>query len=534
MEILSLQNINFSYPGNTGNSEKALSSVSFSVKKGEFLLLSGTSGSGKTTLIRLLKREIVPHGDLSGEIRYLGEPLPALSPRDAASSIGYVGQDPSAQLVTDKVWHELAFGLESLGLSRSEMRRRIAEMASFFGISHLFSKSTNELSGGEKQLVNLCAVMLMRPQVLLLDEPCAQLDPVGTQSFLSVLEKLRGFLGLTVIMAEHRLEDVLPLCDRVCVLEGGRVYCIGPPKDVAAHVSRENHPMLCAMPVSLRVSSVLGGGAPLFMRDGQQFLEEHFLPSPVPLPDKERPAASVAIKAKNLWFRYEKEAPDVLAGASFSALYGEIFAFVGGNGAGKSTLLHILAGTEKPFRGKVQCDGRPLLLPQNPAFLFVKDTLREDLCTANATEAEEMAERFGLLSLLDRHPDDLSGGEKQKAALCKLLLYHPKILLLDEPTKGMDAAARHAFGETLLSLRESGVCIVLVTHDLAFTAEYADRVCMLFGGEIIAEDGPRTFFSENHFYTTPASVLSRHLYQNAVTSEDVISLCKQNKKENTK
>lgn len=550
MEFLQVKNLSFTYPN---RKEAALNGLNFSVERGSFTVLCGQSGSGKTTLLRLLKRELAPHGALSGEILYGGAPLSALSDRRSAAEIGFVRQDPDEQLVTDKVWHELAFGLESLGLKNSDIRRRVGEMASYFGIQSWYHSETDRLSGGQKQLLNLASVMVMQPKLLLLDEPTSQLDPIAAADFIATLQKLNRELGLTILLSEHRLEEVFPVADRVIVMERGRPCLTGTPRELCGVL--RSHPLAQGLPSASRIWAGLDvpdTPCPLTVREGRELLETYFAGRAGALvPVRPRPETPPVLQADGLCFRYEKDAPDVLRELSLAVRGREIFALLGGNGAGKTTTLHLLAGLEKPYRGTIRVLGKKMkdykngalyrgclsLLPQSPRTVFLKDTVREDyrqLLEAHGVKAGEQAEkidamaaRLDIAPLLDRHPYDLSGGEQQKCALGKLLLTDPKILLLDEPTKGLDAEYKERLRTLLHALRTEGRTIVLVTHDVEFAAAVADRCALFFDGEVIADGAPNEFFSGNHFYTTAASRIARAVFPNAVLCEEVVALCRE-------
>ena len=552
MEFLQVKNLSFTYPN---RDEAALAGLDFPVERGSFTVLCGQSGSGKTTLLRLLKRELAPHGTQGGEILYCGVPLSALDDRRSAAEIGFVRQDPDEQLVTDKVWHELAFGLESLGLKNGDIRRRVGEMASYFGIQSWYHNDTDHLSGGQKQLLNLAAVMVMQPKLLLLDEPTSQLDPIAAADFIATLQKLNRELGLTILLSEHRLEEVFPVADRVIVMERGKPCLTGTPRELCGAL--RGHPLAQGLPSASRIWAGLDVPdvpCPLTVREGRELLETRFSDrSGARISVRPRPGTPPVLEAEGLCFRYEKDAPDVLRELSLSVRGGEIFALLGGNGAGKTTTLHLLAGLEKPYRGTIRVLGKKMkdykngalyrgclsLLPQSPRTIFLKDSVREDyrqLLEAHGVKAAEqtekidaMAARLDIAPLLDRHPYDLSGGEQQKCALGKLLLTDPKILLLDEPTKGLDAEYKDRLRSLLHGLRAEGRTVVMVTHDVEFAAAVADRCALFFDGEVIADGAPNEFFSGNHFYTTAASRIARTVLPNAVLCEEVVALCREGK-----
>ncbi|MCM1164634.1 MAG: ATP-binding cassette domain-containing protein [Lachnospiraceae bacterium] len=533
MELLALKNLTFRYPG---RDKPALDNVSLSVGEGDFLVVCGRSGSGKTTLLRQLKPQLAPHGERGGEILFGGRPLSALGERESAALIGFVRQSPDEQIVTDKVWHELAFGLESLGCDAPTIRRRVAETASFFGVESLFRKSVSELSGGQKQLLNLAAVTVMQPKLLILDEPTAQLDPIAASEFLAALKRINTELGTTVILTEHRLEEALPLASVCAAMEDGRLLFSGSPSELGGFLKASGHEMFPAMPSAMRVWSSVGANekCPVSVSEGRRFLAGYTAERPVlPVPKKTpRALGEEKISLRGAYFRYERELPDVVRNADFSARAGELVCVLGGNGAGKTTLLKLLAGLKKPYRGEVKANGKIRMLPQEPRLLFAAKTVYAELESAlpDKMPEEQKRERIAqtlslcrLENLGNCHPYDLSGGEIQRAALAKLLLSEPEILLLDEPTKGLDAELKAELADILGELLGGGACVVTVSHDAEFCAEYADRCALFFDGSVVSEGEPRDFFSGNAFYTTAAGRMSRGIIPNAVTVSDVIA-----------
>lgn len=574
MELLKVENLTFTYPRQAKDVETAapaLDHVSFSVQNGEFIVICGESGCGKTTLLKLLKRELAPHGEKSGQIWFRGVEQSLLSEREAACEIGYVLQNPENQTVTDKVWHELAFGLENMGIATPVIRRRVAEMACFFGIDDWFRKKTTELSGGQKQLLNLASIMAMQPKLLILDEPTSQLDPIAASDFINTLVKINKELGMTIIMTEHRLEDVFPVADRVLIMDKGKRLLMEAPREAGRDLKKINagHRMLFGLPSAVRIYHGLdaeNAECPLTVRDGRNFLAENYgncirrlERCPAAGADRSEAAAfrgadekAFAMRMKDVCFRYEKEGVDVLDGVKLQVQTGEIVSILGGNGAGKSTLLSVISGANKPYRGKIEIFGKRIgkykgkelyvknlaSLPQNPQTVFLKMTVREDYDEIRHVmgypeaemkrKIEETAELLGITRLLDRHPYDLSGGEQQKAAIGKVLLLEPKFLLLDEPTKGIDAWSKHQLGLLMRDLQKKGITVLMVTHDVEFAAAVSDRCGLFFDHEITSLDTPEDFFCSNNYYTTAANRISRQQYDNAVTCEDVIELCRQN------
>lgn len=580
MESFKIENLNFAYPT---RKDAALNNINIVIKKGEFVTLCGKSGCGKTTLLRLLKPMIAPFGEKTGEIFFEGRNLSEYSQRDVTEKIGFVMQNPDNQIVTDKVWHELAFGPESLGYSTSEIRARVSEMASFFGIQNWFYKKVNELSGGQKQLLNLAAVMVMQPSVLILDEPTSQLDPIAAQEFLNTLRKINRELGTTVILSEHRLEDAFSVCDRVIVIDKGSVIADDTPYAVGGILDDAKNEMYQAMPTTVKIFRAVENKdnnknkekvyinnkkTPLTVKEGKDWLEDYcrqhnIIPKNVVTDNKiyntikskdTKSNKKTVISLKNLWFAYGKDSPDIIKGLSEDVYQGEVFAILGGNGTGKSTALSLISGLNNPYRGEVLINGQKInevknlyngvlgVMPQDPKSLFVKKTVYLDLCemlddkefkssdkeNVNTKKHERVmavAKLCRTEELLDYHPYDLSGGEQQRAALAKILLKHPKILLLDEPTKGMDADFKREFAQILNNLKNMDITIVMVSHDIEFCAENADRCAMFFDGSITSVGTPKEFFAGKNFYTTIANRMSRSIFKDAVLKEDVIEAC---------
>ena len=547
MAHFQIKDLSFSYP--TAKGKKSLDGVSLSIEKGEYIVLCGKSGSGKTTLLRQLKSVLAPHGKKQGEILFNGTPIEKVNQRVQSAKIGYVMQNPDDQIVTDKVWHELAFGLESLGCDQKTMRARVAEMACYFGIQDWFHRDVANLSGGQKQLLNLASIMAMQPEVLILDEPTSQLDPIAASDFLNTVRKINIELGTTVIITEHRLEDIFPYADRAVVMDGGKIIADDTPRNIGKLLYKQKNDMFAAMPTPIRVFYGAGGNGdcPLTVREGRTWLSKTY-PEPMvnilPAEELDDEIEKPALSLKELWFRYGKDSPDVLRGVSAEVPTGTLYAIVGGNGAGKSTTLKAVCGICKPYRGKVKVFGKPVekyksaelfggclaMLPQDPKSLFVKKTVREDLAemTKDEKRIAEIAAVCEIESLLSSHPYDLSGGEQQRSALAKVLLTNPKLLLLDEPTKGIDSFFKEKLATILCKLKEQGITIVMVSHDVEFCAKYADMVSMFFDGQMLTTDTPRRFFGNNSFYTTAANRMSRHVFSMAVTAEDVVELCRQN------
>ena len=583
LNCIEVKNFSFQYPK---ESHAALYQVSMEVEEGSFVVLCGKSGCGKSTLLRQFKSVLASHGEKKGEILYGGQNLEDVDLRTQSAEIGYVLQNPDNQIVTDKVWHELAFGLESLGYDTPTIRLRVAEMASYFGIHSWFLKNVSELSGGQKQLLNLASVMAMHPKLLILDEPTSQLDPIAASDFLETVRKINRDIGTTVILTEHRLEDVIPCADKVYVMDKGRMIADGTPNEIGEQLRTMGHDMFLSMPAPMQIYAGTNSSlrCPLTVSQGRRWLSEELETKDIKIkkegnqeetaekktsifgklaglkkePEKEIPE----IRIKDVWFRYERDLPDVVKGLSLDIKKGEIFAVVGGNGTGKSTALSLIARIRFPYRGKIYLEGKEIgkysddelyhgflgVMPQNPQSLFVKKTVREDLYEVIDGKRERKSDAYpiemkkkdaveGIVSLtrleglLDRHPYDLSGGEQQRLALAKVLLLRPKILLMDEPTKGIDNHYKKELGEILRKLSEHGVTILMISHDVEFCAQYADRTGLFFQGNVVTSEESKKFFAGNNFYTTAANRMARNYFPNAVTVEDVVKAINQTEEE---
>lgn len=564
MATIQVRNLSFAYPTLT---VRALEDVSFTVSQSEFVVLCGKSGCGKSTLLRHLKKNLIPYGQFEGEVLYDSKEIASLDDRLNAAEIGFVQQNPDNQIVTDKVWHELAFGLESLGLDNKTIKRRVAEMASFFDIQTWFRKSVSELSGGQKQLLNLASIMVMQPKVLILDEPTSQLDPIAASEFIKTIYRINRELGTTIIISEHRLEELFTMADKVMVMDKGKLIAYDEPWNIgnflAGDSASERHPMFYGMPAVMKIYShcrtagvpryIREGKemSPLTIRDGRLWLESFLKDDSV-----EASAADYAkvhqvtgeeeiIRVKDLWFKYSKDSGDVLRGLNLSVRKGELFCLLGGNGVGKSTTLKAVSGAVIPQHGSIIVDGmkvkkenfkelfhkRLAMLPQNPQALFTEITVEEELLEAlyfeKITDEEKIEKIENILEMMEithlrkSHPYDLSGGEQQRLALGKILLLDPKILLLDEPTKGLDPFFKITLGGILKKLTTSGVTIFMVSHDVEFCAEYGDRCAMFFDGDVVSEGTPKEFFAGNSFYTTSANRIVRRWFHEGITWEEV-------------
>ncbi len=503
MEKIKIKNFTFTYPQGTS---ATLDNICASANAGEFIVLLGPSGSGKTTLLSQLKKEIRPAGKSFGEITV------------NADYVGYVGQNPHNQIVCDKVWHELAFGLENMGIKPLDIRAKVSEMATFFGIEKWFDRDTQKLSGGQKQILNLASVMVMAPDVLILDEPLSQLDPIAATDFLAMVKRINEELGTTIILSEHRLEEALQLADSVWMMEDG-ILDVCCPEEIGEKIP------FSYLPVPAKIFKALGEEVvPLTVKEGRTILATKNI-SAIKKEKTQEKCEEVTVKIKGLYARYDENGINVLNSVDAEIKQGEVFGILGGNGSGKSTLLSVLCGIKKPYMGSVNVKGTCAMLPQNCESLFVYKTVYEDL--REITKDEETIKKYarlcGIEHLLYRHPGDLSGGECERAALCKVLLTDSDILLLDEPTKGMDAEFKQDFEQILKNLTEQKKTVVMVSHDVEFCARVCDRCALLFNGEFTSVDKTGEFFSKKTFYTTATNRMVRGIADELILPEELMA-----------
>lgn len=578
MVLLEFQGVSFQYPE---KEKQVLRDVSFQIERGEFVLLCGASGCGKTTLLRHVLKSQIPVGRGEGELLFDGQAIERMPDEEAVSKIAYVGQDPEASVITDTVWQELAFALESLGLPVNEIRRRTAEMAEYFGLSKLFRTHTSALSGGQKQLLNLASAMIIQPELLVLDEPTSQLDPLGAERFLDTLWKLHEEFGVTVLLSEQRLEGVLPLADRVLVMEEGQLET-STARACGVHLREIKSAVYPALPVANRVAMEWGeitedrtcgaaGGHtdtmgsergqfpvdfPLTVREGQLWLretlrgekncmdggtcdgaegqpcqhEDALAGHRAVCMEKLKTKSVSCLQAKHVRFSYGSE--PVLRDFNWSLPSGSIYGILGGNGSGKSTALKLLAGIYKPQGGKVRTEASVIYLPQNPKAVFSDITAEEELAqflldrgvgeSVILEKVEAMLDFMELAICRKQHPYDLSGGQAQRLAIAKALLTEPEILLLDEPTKGLDAQFKKKLGKHLQDLVQRGITVVLVSHDLEFCAEYTSHCGLLFDGELICQGETREFFRDNYFYLPTAAKMAAGVWDDVLLGEEIV------------
>lgn len=576
MPSYELKNLGFAY---AGSAARVLQGISAAVRTGDFVVLCGPTGSGKTTLLRMLKPEVQPEGETDGSVYYDGSPLAEVETWRSVREIGMVFQDPDAQIVMETAAQELAFGLENLGFDSGSIQRRLAEVSSYFGLESWLPEPIHQLSGGQKQLLNLASVLMLRPRVLLLDEPTAQLDPVAAREFLQSVHRLNQELSTTVIMSEHRLEEVFPLATQVLMMGSGQVSCQGRPEEVARRVwtlpdqrFREYLPSVSRLFLNLngRAGAIAGNGAdpphslagtassvvrfhqtgdslPLTVRDARIWLD-NLDGTQIQYRGQEPPEADTVsgkpglLQGRRIDFQYQRDQVPVLQALDLELHAEDFLVLLGGNGSGKTTLLKVLAGILRPRRGQVLLDGQSIhrmpapertrrlgYLAQNPALYFCRDSVQEQLwqrvenlgLSRKDPRVDEVISLFDLGEVMERHPHDLSGGQQQKVALALVLLSRPQLLLLDEPTRGLDPIWKLQLARILQELQRQGSGILMVSHDIEFTARFARRCALLFHGRVVAPDTPRDFFRQNYFYTTVVQRALGDRLPRALALEDV-------------
>ena len=497
---LDYRDVGFAYPGG----DPVLAGVDLEVHAGEILLVAGPSGSGKSTLLRCANG-LVPHasgGRFHGEVVAHGRSTRANPPRKLAGLVGFVHQDPEAHFVVDMVEGDIAFVLENLGMEPVAMRRRVEEVLDALGIAHLRDRSPGTLSGGEQQRVAIAGAMAAGPSVLVLDEPTSQLDPQGAEDVLAAVARLNADLGTTVVIAEHRLERAAPMADRALLIDGGGHGATGgaPPFAGLARPGPVGTVLAgyAGAPAVTRLGRLLGWDPPpLTVRDARRVAAAWPLPtwaSQGPPPRSTAGAAGeVLVAARGLHVSLGGRA--VLHGVDIEVGRGEVVALLGRNGSGKTTLLRALAGLIESAAGTVRRTGRVAYVPQDPDALLLGPTVRADVATTprllkqRGDTVDEWLAALDLSALAGRHPRRLSAGERQRVAVAAVAAGSPDVLLLDEPTRGMDAPSRAALERALAAVAAPGGAAVLATHDVELVARCADRVVVLGDGDVVA-DGP--------------------------------------------
>lgn len=505
------------------------------MEAGEFVVVCGQTGSGKSTLLELIKHDIAPYGNKTGKIFFDNKEIETYTSSDRSQTLGMVFQNPENQMVMDTPLNDIVFGMENLEMDNAQMQMRLAEMSTFLNLDHLLEKKSEDLSGGEKQLLNLASVLVLDPSILLLDEPTAQLDPILAERFVKQLKDLNENFGYTILIAEHRLEALVPLADRVLVMNNGELVFNGSPLELLEESRKDNYLAQFIPSVSLLALHFDAEEIPYSVNTGRQWLIKKRIA--VENQEKNNKSEEFILQLKNINYQYDRTLPLILKDLNLQVNQGEWHTIMGANGSGKSTLLKILAGLERMQSGKIIWSGRKMsiknapkiaYLPQNPDLFFIEDTLIEEyLWIVNHHQIENGEEliakglkKFNLENLKNQHPYDLSGGQKQKAAILGALLTKPDLLLLDEPTKGLNPEIKFEIGEYLRGL---DITIVMVSHDVEFTAEYSDSCSLLFNKTIVTQNDTYHFFKNNLFYTTVMSRVSRKLVEpQAITLKEAM------------
>lgn len=605
MALIEFNNFSFAYRNSDGTESevKSLDNINLEIDYGDFVLLCGPSGCGKTTLLTNLKKELMPAGRRSGEIKFNGTRVIDMDEISSACDIGYLFQNPDSQIVTDTVIQEIAFPLENIGLPTEEIRNRISEIVAFFGINDILHKNVNELSGGQKQLVNLCSLLVLRPQVLLLDEPMSQLDPIASYEFLSIVRRLNEEFSITVIMSEHKADSIFPFIDKAVFLKEGKIEFVDNAHNICSEVIDdeifENYlPAVTKIynSLSVRYPSLIKLNTPLSIREGRRCLNTihdglikindsnansdnldsinlHHINKKYHSQEKSGILDKISlggnknalINMNGIYFAYEK-GNLILKNVDFELEKGDFVSLIGGNGVGKSTFLQLLVGILKPIKGKVKYKKGIKLayVHQNPMIHFLKDNVKEEFLESilesnllqdnsvgfnketydnllkmtneefiesdilNGLEFDsiefkfkELIEFFDICDLIDKHPYDCSGGEQQKIVIVKALLQNADVLVLDEPTKGLDPISSKNLANILNSLRDNGITIIMTSHDLDFVANNCKRCLMLFDKDIQIDDDPKVIFAENNFYTTFVNRMVKDYVPEIVTLDDL-------------
>lgn len=558
MEVLSLfevQNLTYYYPE---SDSPALRNINLSIEEGELLLVVGGSGSGKSTLARVLAGLIPDYygGKIGGKVFFQGKEMAKFGRRALSTNVGIVFQDPEKQLVMSSVEAEIAFGLENLGLPQKEMFRRVAEVMSFLNLSPLKNEFTAHLSGGQKQKVALASVLAMHPKVLILDEPTSQLDPVAADELFYLVERMNKEMGYTVVLIEQHLERCFHLVDRVVVMEKGEILCEGPAREVVQWEAENSFPFI--PPVARFFASLRAPFVPLTVKEGRQELKK-LLPaqentggevsaapggncSPGGCWGKKEKCEGALVKVKDVWFAYPNGI-EALKGVSLEIQQGEFVVIMGENAAGKTTLLKHLVGLLKPARGSVLVMGKDTrkvslrelagevgYLSQNPNDHLFQGTVEEELLFTlrnlgleDDGVVDEILERLGITCYRNLNPRDLSSGERQRVALASVLVARPKLLVLDEPTRGIDYRLKKELGGFLKELAEEGVAVAVATHDVEFAAEYSQRVLIMFDGRIVC-DGPKAdVLGGSLFYAPQMARLFKGYADGVLTVEEGIA-----------
>lgn len=509
MNQICIKNYSFKY----GDEENlALKNINLDLSAGEIVVIFGLSGSGKTTLLKSMKKEIAPVGKRSGEIDF----------NVSSKDIGIVLGHADIQLAAPKVLNNLTFHMENLGFDNITMKKRLSETVNFFGLSNILHEDVANLSGGEKQLVSLCGAMLTEPKVLLFDEPLSQLDPMLQDAFLEFIKNINQEFNITAVITEHRLENLLPIADRLVFLDKGEKIFDGAKEDVIKKLYESRKCEYTNFIPPLSKASLAIDGRVVFTP--KQFSLSYITDRVNVYEEPPGEDKKVIADIKNVVFGY-RGGDFVLRRTSFKLYYNDIACLIGSNGSGKTTLLKLLAAILKPSSGKLRLKTKKICyMPQNINSYFIKDTVLEEIGVSEQLDEgyySYLMERLNLGHLLSRHPFDISEGERQKVCLFSILISKPDLILLDEPTKGMDLGSKIVLKELL---EKSGAAVLMSTHDLEFAAFVSGRCLMLFDGDIAYGGSAGSFFGGNRYYTTQINKAVKHIDEKAIYLRDVLKL----------
>ncbi|MCX7884203.1 MAG: energy-coupling factor transporter ATPase [Caloramator sp.] len=497
MEVINIQDVTYWYPD---CNNRAIEDINLKINEGELVLITGPSGCGKSTLIRLINRVIPDYygGKIKGNVYLNGRDIVSLKMDEIIKNVGMVYQHPEKQIILQDVEREIAFGLENLGFDVNKMKRNVCEVISLLALNFVKNRQTTELSGGEKQRVAIASVVSMNPEIILFDEPISQLDPIGAEEVINSIKKLNRDFGKTILLVEQRLDKCFDIADRIIFMEKGKIIAEGTPNKIPKEIKSRYH---------------LPNITYIFNQAGENFLPVNVKQAREAIKDRTFSKPDIVKKSFNesilevekLSFEYEKGLR-TLRNINFQLHKGEILCVMGENGAGKSTLFKIIAGLIKDYTGNILISGKNIkkfdifetikkigYLSQNPNDYFGRKTVFEEVSYTlknidefNEKRVKDVLRLFDIDHLKEKNPRDLSGGEKQRVALACTLVADPQILILDEPTRGMDAVAKENLGEIIKKLASQGKSIVLITHDVDFAADYVDTVLIMFGGEVVA------------------------------------------------
>lgn len=539
LEIVNIHNVTFNY---TDSSKSAIEDINLKINEGEFVLITGPSGCGKSTLIRLINGIIPDYygGTIKGEVFLQGNNIVNIDRHSIVKMVGMVYQHPEKQIILQDVEREIAFGLENFNTEINTMKRNVAEAISLLGINGIRDKQTAKISGGEKQRVAIAAIAAMDPEIILLDEPISQLDPIGAEEVLNYIKKLNCDMGKTIVLVEQRLDKCFSMADRIIFMENGRIINEGTPHNIPKEINKKHHiPNLTYIFKSAGYEKL-----PIDVKEARKIV----MSKSISTIDKQKKSLSnVVVEVKKLNFGYEKRV-STLKDINLTIRKGEILCVMGENGAGKSTLFKIIAGLINNYTGKVYIEGKNAsamddverikkvgYLSQNPNDYFGRKTVFEEvgytLKNIDEYSSERVNEVLNLMNithLKDRNPRDLSGGEKQRTAIACTLVANPDILVLDEPTRGMDSIAKDNLGNIIRELASRGKSIVIITHDADFAGDYGDTVNLMFDGEIVARGDAESILCDSAYYSPQVSRVFKNRSK-VVCSKDAIKLLRESK-----